>query len=391
MEEMQPIRRSRSQRQPLALILAGRRFLLLLLIGLALPLCVSQRAAADAPPLNMPIEVMGPEGTTVQIKLMADSTTLPILCLRVHGLEDEQEASVRVNDGAWIPLDNAHCTIVGPGISGKFGGIGGSPITLFDLKVPFNRDWLRIGENTITFRFNHSNGVNSGYRVLGVHFENGPAPQYVWDDPSKWKPPLDDPKDIAEGKALWQSATLVLNDLPNAPTIKAHCSDCHATDGRDLKYFNYSNTSIIVRSMFHGLSYKEGQQIASYIRSLPASYGSKYGRPWNPPYQPGPGLDSHGAHEWAAGAGIDAVLPNDAAMLTYLFPPSQGSVPTLSDMLKVTNVHGYLNLRELPIDMPLPDWNHWLPTMSPVDDTVNFFAPPDPKIPYVLSWYQRYQ
>ncbi|HLI49419.1 MAG TPA: hypothetical protein VKV18_12115 [Chthonomonas sp.] len=388
---MRPIRHSHIQRNPLALIVFRRLLpLLLLLVGLALPLWVPQRAAADVPPLTMPLEVMGPDGTTVRIKLMADSTTLPILSLRVHGLEDEQEASIQINNGAWIPLDNAHCTIVGPGISGKFGGIGGSPITLFDLKVPFNRDWLRIGENTITFRFNHSNGINSGYRVLGVHFENGPVPQYVWDDPAKWKPPLDDPKDIAEGKALWQSATLVLNDLPNAPTIKAHCGDCHATDGRDLKYFNYSNTSIIVRSMFHGLSYQQGEQIASYIRSLPASYGSKYARPWNPPYQPGPGLDSHGAQEWAAGAGIDAVLPNDAAMLPYLFPPSKGSVPTLADMLKVTNVHGYLNMRELPIDMPLLDWNHWLPTMSPVDYTINFYAPANTTSPFVTSWSGRY-
>src|SRR5579875_2186974 len=373
--------------------------------GIALCAAVAGLGAAtrQSKAITLPIEVFGTASGGASVRFFAppssDNTPITTLVMRVHGVEYPGEASVRVNNGTWIPLDNQHVTILGPGIAGDFGGIGGSPISTFDLSIPLPADDIpKIGAvNLISFRFNQTNGINSGWRVLNFNFRHAdgsnvlPASMFTQDDPSKWKPPLDDPKDIAEGKALWQSATLVLNDLPNAPTIKAHCSDCHATDGRDLKYFNYSNTSIIVRSMFHGLSYKEGQQIASYIRSLPASYGSKYGRPWNPPYQPGPGLDSHGAHEWAAGAGIDAVLPNDAAMLTYLFPPSQGSVPTLSDMLKVTNVHGYLNLRELPIDMPLPDWNHWLPTMSPVDDTVNFFAPPDPKIPYVLSWYQRYQ
>src|SRR6266700_3585134 len=49
-----------------------------------------------------------------------------------------------------------------------------------------------------------------------------------------------------------------------------------------------ANGSIISRSRFHGLSTLEGEQIASYIRSLPVSHP---GRPWNPPYQPGPGLD----------------------------------------------------------------------------------------------------
>jgi hypothetical protein len=39
-------------------------------------------------------------------------------------------------------------------------------------------------------------------------------------------------------------------------------------DGRDLKYFNFSNNSIITRSRFHGLTTLQGEQIAAYIRSL---------------------------------------------------------------------------------------------------------------------------
>ncbi len=109
--------------------------------------------------------------------------------------------------------------------------------------------------------------------------------------------------------------------------------------------------------MFHGLTAQQGDQIASYIRSLnipaPAS-----ARPWNPPYQPGPGMDSRPVTEWAAGAGLDAVLNNDVEMLPYLMPG--GSTANWAST-------GFINQRELPITMQLPDWNRWLPTVHPLD------------------------
>ena len=84
-----------------------------------------------------------------------------------------------------------------------------------------------------------------------------------------WEPPFRDPKNISAGRSLWHDANLVASGLAKAPTIRSHCSDCHAQDGRGLKYFNFSNASIIARSVFHGLSELQGRQIASYIRSLP--------------------------------------------------------------------------------------------------------------------------
>ena len=138
--------------------------------------------------------------------------------------------------------------------------------------------------------------------------------------------------------------------------MQAHCMDCHTHDGRDLKYFNFSNTSIITRAQFHGLSALQGQQIASYIRQLPVP---NPGRPWNPPYQPGPGLDSQPISSWAAGAGYDAVLPDDNAMIPYMFPNgiSKSAIAT----------YNYLNVREMPIAFPLPAWNQWLPKIHPMD------------------------
>src|SRR5207244_9406182 len=87
--------------------------------------------------------------------------------------------------------------------------------------------------------------------------------------PETWAPPLPDAASIRAGRELWETASLAANSLPNSPRIQAHCADCHAKDGRDLKYFNFSNGSIVDRSRFHGLSTLQGEEIASYIRNLP--------------------------------------------------------------------------------------------------------------------------
>jgi hypothetical protein len=178
---------------------------------------------------------------------------------------------------------------------------------------------------------------------------------------------------------------------PNSPRIRATCADCHAQDGRDLKYFNFSNASIIARSRFHGLSALQGEQIASYIRSLSLPHP---GRPWNPPYQPGPGLDLEPASNWSAGAGLAWVLPNDADALPYLvlkqtheptvaqpFQTVLRGAPPSSANLSAADLHalipqitpnlfrpdGNLNPREIPISLQLPDWSQWLPRIHPKD------------------------
>src|SRR6202012_4739149 len=174
------------------------------------------------------------------------------------------------------------------------------------------------------------------------------SPNAALADPNSWAPLRPGATDIAEGKKLWYGAALVASNRPGAPAIHAHCSDCHAQDGRDLKYFNYSNASIVARAQFHGLSALQGEQIASYIRKLPVP---NPGRPWNPPYQPGPGLDARPVSEWAAGAGLSSALAaDDISRLTH------------DSIAKETfNPDGNLNPREIPISLQLPDWNHWLP------------------------------
>lgn len=343
------------------------------------PITCTDRAVAvvcTAPPptITLPVEVFGPDGTIVTSSFQLATPAAAQLWLQVHGLRYDTEASVQVNNSVWLPLSNAGVTLLGN--AQTFGGIGGGFSTI-QMLVNLPASVLIAGTNTIKFRFNATDGISSGFRVLAFNLQlNGvnqlPASLFVYDDPATWKPPLSNPADIAAGKTLWSSAALADPAGGALVPIKAHCSDCHAVDGRDLKYFNYSNLSIEQRATFHGLTALQGQQIASYIRSLttPAP-----GRPWNPPYQPGPGMDSQPVANWAAGAGITAVLPNDQAMQNYIMPngSTAGWAPT-----------AYLNTRETPIVMQLPDWNSWLPTVHPMDgfgatftgSTFNTLLPP---------------
>jgi hypothetical protein len=224
------------------------------------------------------------------------------------------------------------------------------------------------GENTIRFRFNATDGVVSGFRILAFNFLDGdgravlPQETFVEEDPNTWEPPFRDAANVAAGRSLWDHARLTASGLPAAPPIRAHCSDCHAKDGRDLKYFNFSNASIVARSRFHGLSELQGKQIASYIRSLALP---NPGRPWNPPYQPGPGLDSQPIANWAAGAGLPWVLDNDVDTLPFLFGKDRSGALAINPATFAPD--GNLNPREIPIAFSLPDWNHWLPRVHPLD------------------------
>ena len=311
--------------------------------------------AAQATTVLLPLEIMGASGTTVPVTINVPSGSSlsgqSQLWLQIHGLKYESEASVQVNGGSWIPINTS--TVTFQDNAGQWGGIGGGFATM---KVTLNLPAGSIvaGNNTLAFRFNGTDGVTSGFRVLNLNIlSNGsqliPQSSFTWDDPTTWQPPLNTATDIQAGQTLWRTGSLV--NSSGTPLV-AHCSDCHSQDGRDLKYFNYSNYSIRVRSMFHGLTQQQGDQIASYIRSLntPAPANA---RPWNPPYQPGPGLDSQPVTNWAAGAGLSAVLAEDSQEIAYVYP-SGANPPNL-------------NPRETPIFLQLPDWNRWLPQIAPQD------------------------
>ena len=342
--------------------------------------------AADLPAL--PIEVIGPDGYTEEVTLTVENPDgIDRLWLQVHrpGYNDQTtnaargaKASVRINGGEWLDLTNETAQVAEPEAS--YGGIGGGYHTL-RLSVPAAD--VRAGENTVEFRFNGTDSLTSGYRVLALNFLRGgdkvlPGSAFGYDDPSTWQPPLPGADDIAAGKALWENAPLVESPMVDSPALRASCAGCHAQDGRDLKYFNYSNWSIIERSKFHSLSQQEAEQIASYIRSLDAPAPAS-ARPWNPPYQPGPGLDDKPVEEWAAGAGLEWVLDKDAEMLPFLFPNGTSEAA----IAEVVSTRGTLNMRELPIALQLPDWNAWLPEVHPVDIWGEAFNDEEPNQAYL--------
>ena len=201
----------------------------------------------------LPIEVLGGDGATVSRTVALQpfqAESVQSLWLQIHGLRYAEQASIQINTSAWIPLNNNTVTIAEPGKS--FGGIGGGFATLV-MTLPLPNGTVVAGTNTIRFRFNQTDGVVSAYRVLAWSFLTNegrkllPPEGFVEDAPETWTPPLPDAASISAGRELWQSASLTASSLPNSPRIQAHCADCHARDGRDLKYFNFSNASIVAR------------------------------------------------------------------------------------------------------------------------------------------------
>jgi hypothetical protein len=297
-------------------------------------------------PASLPIEVLGVRSADAAMLLrVPDGARATALRLRIHGLAP-RTGTLAVNDAVALPLDASDAVIAAPGPA--FGGVGGACATL-TLTVPIPAGTLRDGPNRLRFHFQRGSDPGIGYRVLAIDALAGstalvPAEAMPVDDPRAWTAPAG--ASAARGAQLWREAPLTRrNGSPSA----AHCGDCHARDGRDLAFYAYSNSAIIAYSESLGLSEHDGADIAAYVRSLrvPA-----IGRPWDPPFQPGAGESAKPPLARAAGAGVDAALARDADALPLL---PRGDALAMID------------LRELPIALPLPDWNHWLPRIHPLD------------------------
>ncbi len=320
--------------------------------------------------VTLPVEVIGPNGTmaTASVTIPAGSNLSGQLqlAMTLHGLRSDSQASVEVNNSAWLPISTANVTLLGN--AAAYGGIGGGFHTLqMTMNLPAGA--VTTGTNTITFRFNQTDGRVSGFRVLAFNIQAAdgslliPASTFVQEDPNTWTPPSTLASDISAGQTLWRTAPLTVPTSSGPSPIKAHCMDCHAQDGRDLKYFNYSNNSIVARSLFHGLTSAQGNQIASYIRSLNLP---NPGRPWNPPYQPTAGLDSQPVDQWSAGGGLSAVLATDQDLVNELFPGGAQA--------SEFSPAGVLDIRETAVPLQLPDWNSWLPIIHPMDAWPDFLT-----------------
>jgi hypothetical protein len=356
--------------------------------------------------VTLPVKVMGPDGHVTPVSVdVQNARSVDSLYLKTHSIGYPRhyietrgytvsKASVRLNGGGWVDLDNdvAQCKLP----ASQMGCITGPMHTIrFEVAIS-DLGTLTEGGNRIEFRFNYTDeddrnaeapgDPSTGYRILDLELRDAADTDHVdgttlqWDDPSSWTAPANYEGAAPEGKELWHQRDLLV-DYPGGPDITASCADCHADDGRDLAYFAYSNRSIVARSQFHGLTKREGKKIAAYVRSLTLKdpdTGQSYdppGRPWHPPYQPGPTAVATRADDaprttgepfgaissqyWAAGAGVEWSLDRDRESLPHFFP----------DGVSLDDVHpdSSLNVRAMPIALQLPDWNEWLPEQHPID------------------------
>ena len=336
---------------------------------LALACCGGRGYVATSGPQEqvLPLEVFGVSGTERSIKLTLTPEQLTRakgLQLRVHALGYEGKASIRIGTSDWIPLNNDRVSL--DGLSRAAGGIGG-PLSTLDLSLPIPAAAISASASELTFRLDRMDGISIGFRVLAINVldELGAkllAPSaFKQDEPSMWTAPTG--SDATAGATLWAAAQL--REGPGLTTeLRARCSDCHAEDGRDLKYFNYSNFAIIERAKFYGLTEQQGKDIAAYIRSLNVAAP---GRPWNPPFQPGPGSTDRPLDSFSAGAGIDALVDEDTTIAAIF---KAGFDRTT---LAVGNDLRRIYVSDIPIALQLLDWNHWLPEIHPKDSVGDSF------------------
>lgn len=353
-----------------------KNILLLLILLLISINCTGQQLKNT---IVLPVEVFGKNGATesISLNLNGDPSAARGLKLQIHGLSYTNKASVKINNSQWYDVNNRTNNIyflnpyvrASQGISQNLQFPGIFSTYDFVVLIPAINFYTT---NTVTFRFNDLNGLSVGFRVLDISIVDlnyNELPLYtkkVQDDPSKWIPFSTNIANINNGSNKWFYGVIKHNGTP----IRATCNDCHVDEAYDLKYFNYSNKSIVLRSTaLHSLSLQDSQDIASFIRTRNIPYEPD-ARPWNPPYQPGPELDSKPVRSWAAGAGLQWVLTNDYDTITNIFPfgTSTNLVNYGTNGLKPFDPSKYtLNAREIPMVIPLPDWNRWLPNFHPLD------------------------
>jgi hypothetical protein len=391
----------------------------------------SDTVEASAETVSLPILVYPTDGRSQHTESVtvsgSDVSNVDSLYFRMHqpfwhvggnndadvpqGYDPEGAASIRVNGGTWVDVTDT--TVDCAKKQTPDGCVAGAMNTI-RFTIPASASGsLADGDNTISFRYNGTKGVRTGYRVLGIGFMTPGDPQvrdfdaysgdyngdgakdgaidnttFSYRDPANFTAPTGG--DATNGESLFSSRNILTNG--KGESIVASCADCHFEGGEDLKYFAYSNRSIIARARFHRLTRQQGKDIAAYIRSktLTKEDGTQYtapGRPWNPPFQPGPEMLGSNKHPyegnqvyWMAGAGLrwvfDSQRPNPGTerdILAHIFPkngdPANGVAKYSGGDLKWTEIHpdSLIDVQAIPIQSQFPDWNNWLPDIHPLD------------------------
>src|SRR3954467_13654156 len=130
-----------------------------IVMAVTLPFCASTAAA----PVKLPIEVVGENGVTASVTVdipASRARDVRSLWLQIHNLSYADMVGVQVNQSNWFSLSNESVRIADPGRS--YGGIGG-PITTLKVTLDLPSNTITEGPNTIRFRFNHTDGLSSGF------------------------------------------------------------------------------------------------------------------------------------------------------------------------------------------------------------------------------------
>ena len=106
--------------------------------------------------------------------------------MQIHGLSYADMVSVQVNNSAWLSLNNDTVAVAEPGKS--YGGIGGGFSTL-KVTLALPADAVVAGANAIRFRFNKSDGVVSGFRVVAFNLLTGDSSKVLEPDALPRKTP----------------------------------------------------------------------------------------------------------------------------------------------------------------------------------------------------------
>lgn len=155
---------------------------------------------------KLPIEVLGANNTIRVVKLDVPAGATK-LWLEVYNLSYQNKASLQINTSAWRDLNNTTpgLTIAEPGK--RYGGIGGAFHTL-KMTIDLDPGSVPAGSTTLRFRFNQTDGLSMGYRVLDLTFLNSQGQRLLTpnalpkDDPATWQPPSTSAADIAAGEQL---------------------------------------------------------------------------------------------------------------------------------------------------------------------------------------------
>ncbi len=173
----------------------------------------------DSGKIRLPIEVLGAEGTVVSRSFTINQQTVDAtksIWFMINNLSYENKASVKINQGNWLPLNMLTVKMQNQEL--RRGGMTHGGFNTVRLTIP--KTGLVAGVNTIQFRFDKSDGISIGYRVVRMNLLGAndvrllPNTTFEEDNPNNWLPPYADTTSINRGKNLWDSAILWNHYLP---------------------------------------------------------------------------------------------------------------------------------------------------------------------------------